>query len=222
MGNEGLTRACLENSLRVWFRGALLTGMGAEAPSVVYINRLGSTQCTLARGALGSNGSYESSQGRRQLSNDQVRVNMGLHTVASTLRARRLKWWQDLVTFPERKQTAACHFFGTMEREVRGHMYWYRPHGRTTSTRPATLWEHIQPWGTTMGQLTKQVKVMGGTVRLRDEWRDRYRVMNPEAIQTQQISEPKGTALGRHETEEVCGAIGANGDVCQFTGNNEQ
>ena len=92
-------------------QGALLSGMEAEVPSVGDINRMDSTQCTLARRALGSNGSYESGQGRRQLSNDQVRVQMGLCTVDSTLRARRLKWWQDIMTSPsENKQLLAALF----------------------------------------------------------------------------------------------------------------
>ena len=118
----------------------------------------------------------------------------------------------------ENKQLLAA-LFGTMEREVRDQRVlgptpwvWQLAHDLEV------YGDIIQQWGTTTGQLTKQVKDMGGTVLLRDEWRDRYRVMNHEAVQTHQITEPKETAPDRNDSEEVCGAIGANGDVCQFTG----
>ena len=73
-------------------------------------------------------------------------------------------------------------------------------------------------WGTTVGQLTQQVKDMGGTVLLRDEWRARYRFMNNEAVQTHHITETTDMAPDRHGQDEVCRVIEANGDACQFTG----
>ena len=72
-------------------------------------------------------------------------------------------------------------------------------------------------WGTTAGTLTQQVKDMGGTVLLRDEWRARYRVMNHEAVQTRQVTETRDIAPDEQDTD-VCGFTAANGDVCQYTG----
>ena len=117
--------------------------MEAEVPSVGDINRMGSTQCTLARRALGSNGSYESGHGRRQLSNDQVREQMGLYTVESTLRARRLKWWQDSMTSPSENKQLLAALFGTMGGEVRETTcLGTNPMGRTASTGSGSIRGH--------------------------------------------------------------------------------
>ena len=73
----------------------------------------------------------------------------------------------------------------------------------------------IPIWGTTAGTLTQQVKDMGGTVLLRDEWRARCRVMNHEAVQTQQITENRNTVPDGQGQDEVCVLTEANGAVCQ-------
>ena len=74
-GKRGIDTNLTRELFKSMVQGALLSGMEAEVPSVGDINRMESTQCMLARRALGSHGSYESCRGRRQLSNDQVREN---------------------------------------------------------------------------------------------------------------------------------------------------
>ena len=55
----------------------------------------------------------------RQLSDENVRKEIGVYTVESELRARRLKWWSRIVQAPKENKQLLAVLFGTMEREVR-------------------------------------------------------------------------------------------------------
>ena len=170
-------------------QGALLSGMEAEVPSERDLCKMGRTQCMLARRALGAKGSYENSRGRRQLSNEQVRKITRLCTVDSTLRARRLKWWMNIMANPGENKQLMAALFGTMEREVR--------EGKVLGPTPWVLQlahdleEYsvlTQQWGIVRGALIQQVKDMGGTVLLRSVWRERYKWLNPEADKIHTLS----------------------------------
>ena len=147
---------------------------------------------------------------------------MGIYTAESMLRARRLKWWQDIMnSLGENKQLLAA-LFGTMAREVRGKRVLGPSPWVGQLAHYLDIYGTVIPmWGTTAGTLAQQVNDMGGTVLLRDEWRARYRVMNHEAVQTRQVTETRDTAPDGQGTY-ACGFINANGDVCQYTGTKER
>ena len=80
----------------------------------------------------------------------------------------------------------------------------------------------IPLWGTTVGARSQQVKDMGCTVLLRDEWLTRYRAMNHEALQAHQMTETEMRYLAGKDKTKSVGVIKANGDACHYTVTNEQ
>ena len=109
--------------IRGLFKGvvvsALLSGMEAEAPTAADLRLLEGAQCKYGRMALGSRGSREVRGVRRQLSDEEVRRRLGLATVESELRARRLKWWQGVTEDRGNNVQLRAALFGTMRRETR-------------------------------------------------------------------------------------------------------
>ena len=153
-------------------QGALLSGMEAEVPSERDITRMESAQCMLARRAMGSKGSYENSRGRRQLSNEQEREHTRLHTVDSTLRARRLKWWTIIMADTGENKQLLAALFGTMERGLRdGRVLGPTPWVMQLANGLEEYGMITQQWGMVRGTLTQQVQDLGGTVLLRPELR---------------------------------------------------
>ena len=140
---------------------------------------------------------------------------MGLSTVESALRARRLKWWQDIMAATGEHTQLLAALFGTMEREVRD--------GRVLGPTPwvcqltIDLEEYgatTQQWGMARGKLTQQVKGIGGTVLLRKDWRVRYRGINHEAVKSYMITrDRKERETGVQDNDEVCGVVGGRSSV---------
>ena len=117
----------------------------------------------------------------------------------------------------ENKQLLAA-LFGTMEREVRD--------GRVLGPTPWVLQlardleEYgmiTQQWGMLRGALTQQVQDIGGTVLLRPEWRARYRWINHDAVKHMDTRDRHEKERGAQD-EEMCGVVGENGAMCQYTG----
>ena len=151
-GKRGIAGDLIRELFRSMVQGAILSGMDAEVPSEGDIRRMESIQCTLARRAMGSEGSYESHRGRRQLIDDQVRNMMGISTVKSELRARRIKWWQAVMDAPEENKQMLAALFGTMEREVRegkvlGPTPWVWQLTRDLEEYGAITQQWMLPWG---------------------------------------------------------------------------
>ena len=55
---------------------------------------------------------------RRQVGDNKVREWLGISTVESELRARRLKWWKGIVRSPEENRQLLAALFGRMDREL--------------------------------------------------------------------------------------------------------
>ena len=68
------------------------------------------------------------------------------------------------------------------------------------------------------GALTQQVQDDGGTVLLRPEWRARYRWINQDAVKSHTIPSKKKPERDAQDTEEMCGVVGENGEICKYTG----
>ena len=127
------------------------------------------------------------------------------------------------MTSPSENKQLLAALFGTMEREVREK----RVLGPTPWVEQLALdlevyGDIIPLWGATVGKLTQQVKDMGGTVLLRDEWRAVYRVMNHAAVQTHQITENRNTIPDRQGQDETCGSLTLTARYANMRGQSEQ
>ena len=73
-------------------QNTLLSGLEAETLRECDYKRLETVDLTLARKAIGNLGVYTHDDHKRQHSNQHVRRTLGISTVHSELRVRRLKW----------------------------------------------------------------------------------------------------------------------------------
>ena len=113
-GKQGIRQGVIRGVFQSYVQGALLSGLETEVLLDGEIRRMESLQCALARRAMGSRGSRAYGQMRRQITDREVREWMGIATVRTELRARRLKWWGDMLACPAEYGQLRAALFGTM------------------------------------------------------------------------------------------------------------
>ena len=226
-GRRGVRKKVVRMIFLANVRGAMLSGMEAEVPTQGELDKMESAICAFARKAMGSEGSYVAQDGvRRQHSNTHVRKWMGMPTVESELRARRLKWWKDIVYAPEENVQLLAALFGTMGIEwstgvLTGTVPWVRQLVRDIEEHLAiTNGRGVREMG-----LSARIEACGPAVLLEAGWKAWARRVRPEQsrqygmMDKRQCRRDVGAEGGREETDQYrCGCTLEDGTECTYVG----
>ena len=117
MEQEGVRLSTKRRQFRSNVVGALLTGLECEVLTPADLAKLERCQVLLGRWDRWLHA--EIRDNRRQRSNREVRQMMNISTVESELQAKRLKWWQQIITKPYDNGQLLAALFGRAERERR-------------------------------------------------------------------------------------------------------
>ena len=117
-GKKGIPHTATVRTFHSMVVGAGLSGLEAETPTSRELDLLDKAIIQLARKALGSEASFVHTDGSRRSHSDlHIRKRMGIHTVDSLLRSRRLKWWREISTHRDDNEQLLAALLGTLDLE---------------------------------------------------------------------------------------------------------
>ena len=217
-GKKGIPHTATVRTFHSMVVGAGLSGLEAETPTSRELDLLDKAIIQLARKALGSEASFVHTDGSRRSHSDlHIRKRMGIHTVDSLLRSRRLKWWREISTHRDDNEQLLAALLGTLDLEDYESTY--------TGTTP---WIQL-----IRRDLTEAARTLGSNENadlecarqgdlhiLHEKW---LAYTTPKAcrkVKQWQHSSDTDTAGGDQPPRErhTCGYILPNGDRCTYEG----